>query len=203
MHDQLNLAEMVAGFTPDVKNWLCHYRLYHQLDSTNQYLLDHPETDLVISEQQHSGRGQHGRSWYSPAGKNIYLSVRWHTKAQQNTAQTTLIVAQAVQQLCQKLDLQHARIKPPNDLMLGGRKAAGILIEATTQGMEVDLVIGIGINVWMQASTDQPPIDQPWTSLAEAAGITLASAPAYPNFNRNHMISQLLNILYNKLRQHA
>ena len=201
MYDELNLAAIVAGFTPDVKNWLRHCRLYHQLDSTNQYLLDYPQTHLVISEQQRSGRGQHGRSWYSPAGKNIYLSVRWHTKVQQNTAQTTLIVAQAVQQLCRKLGLQHAWIKPPNDVMLNGRKAAGILIEAITEGTEVDLVIGIGINVWMQASTDQSPIDQPWTSLAEAAGIT--SASAYPNFNRNHMISQLLNILHNKLRQHA
>lgn len=212
VQDTLDLTAILAQLTPAAKKWLQQVRAFTQIDSTNQYLLDHPQTDMVISDQQYAGRGQKDRSWYSPAGENIYLSVRWQTKVHPDIDRTMIIVAKAIQQLCFALSIKNCTIKRPNDVMIDGKKAAGILIEAVTQGSNIDLVIGIGVNVWMQhpaadASPDYSdplPIHQPWTSLAEAARNAHASLAEHPGFNRtgfnrNSLTSKLLNILHVQL----
>ena len=127
--------------------WLGSPCILPTVDSTNQFLINNPGIRLVIANQQTAGRGQRNHSWFSPEGKNIYLSVRWRTRTKPDITETSVLVAQAVQQLFTESGIRQTTIKPPNDVMINGGKAAGILIEAFTQGTWVDLVTGIGINV--------------------------------------------------------
>ena len=106
------------------------------------------EGALVISEQQHSGRGRLGRRWVSPAG-GVWLSLILRPKILVQQAQRiTLVVSVAAARAFNKLYDINARIKWPNDILVKGKKICGILIE--TEG-ELDklnfMVIGMGANI--------------------------------------------------------
>lgn len=109
-----------------------------------------PHGTLVCSDQQTKGRGRRGRAWDSPPGEAIYMSLLLRPNIRpEHASMLTLVmgmaVAEAVNQL---LGEERAGIKWPNDLVIEGRKAAGILTEMSA---EMDcihyVVIGIGINV--------------------------------------------------------
>lgn len=109
-----------------------------------------PDGALWIADQQSAGRGSHERGWLSPAAQNIYMSVvvRPHVQVQTLPAMTLcvgLAVAEAVQPF---ISPARACIKWPNDVLICGRKAAGILLEGgICEGVCAYVVIGIGINV--------------------------------------------------------
>lgn len=186
----------MQGLDQATQLWLGSPCILPTVDSTNQFLINNPGIRLVIANQQTAGRGQRNHSWFSPEGKNIYLSVRWRTRIKPDITETSVLVAQAVQQLFTESGIRQTTIKPPNDVMINGGKAAGILIEAFTQGTWVDLVTGIGINVWM-TSDPEHNINQPWTSMVQE----LDQADKHL-LNRNRLISRLLNILYRQVHQH-
>ena len=193
--DKLNPDLIFNQLDPQVQQWIKRVVVLPEVSSTNQYLIENPRLYLAIAEKQHAGRGQKGRVWYSPQEQNIYLSVRWLNQVRQDITPINLLVAEAIKKLCIELSIQDLVIKPPNDLMIAGKKAAGILIEATTQADQVNLIIGVGINVWMHSVPDQA-IDQPWTSLSHEVPKGLLNSP---KFNRNWLISRFLNILYYEL----
>jgi BirA family biotin operon repressor/biotin-[acetyl-CoA-carboxylase] ligase len=116
-----------------------------------------------VAEEQTAGRGRRGHSWYSPAGENIYLSVVLRPSplpaavVPAITLAVGVAVAQVVDgQLCRAATGQAAQIKWPNDVLIGGRKVAGVLMESfalsspavvgSTAYAPV-LVAGIGLNV--------------------------------------------------------
>lgn len=128
-----------------------------------------PHGQAVVTDCQSAGRGRRGRDWISPPGVNIYLSVVFKLPLPpQRAPLITLLMAEAVCQVL--LDMGYdAGIKWPNDVVVGGRKVAGILTE-----MSADLdqlhwaVAGVGINAnWRDLPED---IAQRATSLAEAGG---------------------------------
>ena len=191
--DKLSAALIFNQLDPQVQQWIKRVAVLPEVSSTNQYLIENPRLYLATAEKQNAGRGQKGRVWHSPQEQNIYLSVRWLNQVKQDITPINLLVAEAIKKLCIALGIQDLVIKPPNDLMIAGKKAAGILIEATTQADQVNLIIGVGINVWMRSAPDQA-IDQPWTSLSQAVPKGLSE-----ELNRNQLISRFLNILYCEL----
>jgi BirA family transcriptional regulator, biotin operon repressor / biotin---[acetyl-CoA-carboxylase] ligase len=104
--------------------------------------------DLVIAEAQTGGRGRRGRSWSSPPGRNAYFSVILRPDLPPARAPELTLLASVA--LCDALRLAGvpALIKWPNDLLVGGRKIAGILTElGMERGVVQWVVVGIGVNV--------------------------------------------------------
>ena len=136
------------------------------------------DLSVVIADEQTAGRGRSSRKWHTPAGSALAVSIVLRPSAVERTlpARITGLAALATIQCCQQLGL-HAQIKWPNDILLGGRKTAGILVESAWIGNTLDAaVVGIGINV---ASSALPPADQlsfPATSLEGELGRSLDRA---------------------------
>ncbi|HYU19032.1 MAG TPA: biotin--[acetyl-CoA-carboxylase] ligase [Chloroflexota bacterium] len=111
-----------------------------------------PDRSAFVADYQTAGRGRHGRSWTAPPGSGLLVSVllrRSGVAPHAYTMLASLAVCEAVERL---LALEPA-IKWPNDMMLAGKKAAGILAEATDDGAERTVVVGIGINVNVDQAT--------------------------------------------------
>ncbi len=113
-----------------------------------------PDGHVVVADTQQTGRGSHGRTWSSPQGTDLYFSIVDRpsvafAELPPLTLAVGLGVAEAVETLLATATSNPVcRVKWPNDVWLGGKKCAGILIEANAAGTELDsLVIGIGLNV--------------------------------------------------------
>lgn len=104
--------------------------------------------EVVIAESQTGGRGRRGRPWVSPPGLNVYLSVVLRPELPPSRAtELTLLTSVAVCDALRQADVP-AEIKWPNDLLIGGRKVAGILTELASEPERVHwVVVGIGVNV--------------------------------------------------------
>lgn len=101
---------------------------------------------MIVAGEQFAGRGRNERSWSSPAGKGIYAT----TLISRPLSELPLIpleMANIVASYLRETFSIDARIKWPNDILVDGRKIAGILIEARVQEDRVLLLIGTGINV--------------------------------------------------------
>ncbi|MGE0708326.1 MAG: biotin--[acetyl-CoA-carboxylase] ligase [Planctomycetota bacterium] len=126
-----------------------------------------PEGALVVAARQEQGRGRLGRTWASPEG-GLYLSlVLRPDESMLRRLPATLLGGLAVAQALEDHGAK-PELKWPNDVLLGGRKVAGILGELGRDEQGQRLVLGVGINV----STPQSglPAEVPATSLALATG---------------------------------
>ncbi|MCR5083417.1 MAG: biotin--[acetyl-CoA-carboxylase] ligase [Parasporobacterium sp.] len=105
---------------------------------------------VVIADSQSGGKGQKGRSFYSPAGKGLYLSLLVRpNKPLAEMLKITTIAAFATAKSVEKVSGQPTEIKWVNDILLRGKKIAGILTEAKAKddGIADYVIIGIGLNV--------------------------------------------------------
>ncbi len=101
---------------------------------------------MIIAGEQFAGRGRNDRSWSSPAGKGIYATTLL-TRPTRVLPLVPLAMANIVASYLRETFAIDARIKWPNDILVGGRKIAGILIEARVQDERAYLLIGTGVNV--------------------------------------------------------
>ncbi len=101
---------------------------------------------MIIAREQFAGRGRNERPWSSPPGKGIYATTLL-TRSTEQMAMLPLRVATIVARFLRDEFGVDARIKWPNDVMAGGKKIAGILIEARVQDDRSYVVIGVGVNV--------------------------------------------------------
>lgn len=129
-----------------------HY--YDVTDSTNtraKQLAEEgsPHGTLVVADRQESGKGRRGRSWTSPGGLNIYMSILLKPEiTPQSASMLTLIAALSVARALNASAGLSPRIKWPNDIILNGKKVCGILTEMSTEIEHINyIVVGIGINV--------------------------------------------------------
>ncbi|MED4599536.1 biotin--[acetyl-CoA-carboxylase] ligase, partial [Paenibacillus validus] len=132
-----------------------------------------PEGAVVLAELQTAGRGRMGRRWHSPKGKGLWFSLilrpDWLPLSQ--TPQLTLLTAVSLCRAVRQVTGLDAGIKWPNDLLIDGRKVAGILLEANVEnGTLQHVVAGIGISVNLTEDDYPPDIRAIATSLAIAAG---------------------------------
>jgi BirA family biotin operon repressor/biotin-[acetyl-CoA-carboxylase] ligase len=127
---------------------------------------------VALAESQTAGRGQYGRQWQSTPFKGLYLSILLRPKMTlAESPRLTFVLAKAVAATIEEQTGQNAQIKPPNDIYLGGRKTAGVLVEGrtTTEGTYV-AVAGIGINVNQTIDDFPEEIRSTAGSLASAIG---------------------------------
>lgn len=152
-------------------------RYFDSIGSTNNEALawstsGAKDLSLVIADEQTAGRGRLDRRWFTPKGAALAVSLILRPTAAEKPHLTRIVglAALAVADSLRTRGLV-SQIKWPNDILLNGRKVAGILVEAVWSGEDVDgLVIGIGLNLLKDAvpSTDQ--LFFPATSLEESLG---------------------------------
>jgi len=108
---------------------------------------DSPEGTAVLAEEQTGGRGRLGRLWVSPAGKNLYLTLIMRPLATHLRA-LSIVAPLAVAEALEAATGLTCRVKWPNDVLVGGRKIAGMLIETDLVGEGVKYaLVGMGVNV--------------------------------------------------------
>lgn len=149
------------------------YRLLGEVDSTNSLAEAELSTGreapfFVLADTQTAGRGRRGRVWHSPSQRNLYLSVALRPQLPPARLQTiTLWLGLRMGQFLRERFGLPVTVKWPNDLMLHGRKLAGMLTEARVDAeFTRDLVFGMGLNVNAQASDFPPELASVATSLA-------------------------------------
>jgi len=141
-----------------------HVYRYEQLCSSTQRLLqpDDPEGAVAVAEEQSEGRGRLGRSWQAPARTSVLLSILLRPEVEPpRLPELTLVAGGAVAQAIAEATGLEPAIKFPNDVLLGGRKVAGILAESS--GGRV--VLGVGVNANQTAEQLPPDVQTEPTSL--------------------------------------
>jgi BirA family biotin operon repressor/biotin-[acetyl-CoA-carboxylase] ligase len=171
--------------------------VFDSIDSTNAEALRAIERNqiapfLVLAERQTAGRGRRGRKWASPFAENVYFSLVLRIEGGMRQLEgLSLVVGLAVMQTLRELGISGAGLKWPNDVLVGQKKIAGILLELVGDPADVcHVVLGVGINVNMQI-TDE--VDQQWTSMRLESGKA---------FDRNHLVATLGIMLQKYLARH-
>jgi len=144
-------SRLVEAARPIVENVVVHERL----DSTHASalrLIEQAETEefvlpttLIVAGEQERGQGRAGRTWVSPPG-GLYLSWLAAGLDSETLAQLPMIAAAATYEAVSRLGIEDAAIKWPNDLLVAGRKIAGLLFHAR-HGAPSWAVVSIGINL--------------------------------------------------------
>jgi BirA family biotin operon repressor/biotin-[acetyl-CoA-carboxylase] ligase len=169
--EHLDEKRMLAGLPADARSRLRSLTVLDEVDSTNRFLLEGEGfaagVHACVAESQSAGRGRRGREWVSPTGANLYLSVLRVLDATPRSVQgMSLAIGVAVAKALESLGVAGVALKWPNDVLLGGEKLGGILVEIAAGGAGPwRAVAGIGINVDMPRDAGAR-IDQPWTDLA-------------------------------------
>ena len=157
--DRLYPEELLAGLET---RWLARdIRYFDSIDSTNRVALElarsgAPHGTTVVAEGQTAGRGRLGRSFFSPPYRNLYTSIVLRPRLATAQAPTWILaaavaVADAIDQGVD--DPGAVEIKWPNDVLLGGLKTSGILMELGAEASRVAfLVLGIGVNLNVERS---------------------------------------------------
>jgi BirA family transcriptional regulator, biotin operon repressor / biotin---[acetyl-CoA-carboxylase] ligase len=153
------------------------FRYYDEIESTNAEAKSlansgAPAGTVVIAECQTAGRGRLGRRWTSPAGKGLLFSVLLRPSLPMNEVHLLTLVAAAAtaEGIESQVDAQ-VGIKWPNDLLIGGKKVGGILMEVAGEQDEVEwVVVGIGVNVNTEYSELPVSLRRTATSLKMVSG---------------------------------
>ncbi|NLY59387.1 MAG: biotin--[acetyl-CoA-carboxylase] ligase [Gammaproteobacteria bacterium] len=169
------------------------WQLLDSVDSTNAQLMRQlsnvgdGRVRVCLAEQQTSGKGRRGRNWVSPYGQNVYLSVAVpFSDGAQRLEGLSLLVGLVLVETLENCGFRGCGVKWPNDILLNGRKLAGILVEiAGDLTSDCVAVIGVGINVLMKQP--ESAIEQAWTSLL----LSRQDAP----LDRNRLVGEFLRRL--------
>jgi len=155
----------------------CRLHYEETVDSTNRVAMElaqggAPEGTVVLADRQTAGRGRLQRSWQSPPGCNLYLSVILRPAIPpHDAAQITLLAGVAVAEAISAVCPERVGIKWPNDLLIGGRKVCGILTEAKMAMGRIDsVIVGVGLNVNIDSADFDPAHRETATSLREETG---------------------------------
>ena len=149
----LRHAAIRGELTADAASWLRELDLRPSIDSTNAALLARGAKEsidgcVLAAEVQLAGRGRRGRRWLSPFGRNIAVSLGIASRRPAaEIGALSLVVGLAVRAALADCGVRGAELKWPNDVLLEGRKLAGILIELVRAAAPVEVVVGIGVNV--------------------------------------------------------
>ncbi len=152
-------------------------RYFDSIGSTNDEALawaagGAKDLSIVIADEQTQGRGRLNRKWFTPKGSALAFSIilRPSASLRPHLSRTVGLAALSIAGAC----LTHGlapRIKWPNDILLNGKKTAGILIETVWSGADVDsLVIGVGVNVYKPSVPPPDLLHFPATSLEDELG---------------------------------
>jgi BirA family biotin operon repressor/biotin-[acetyl-CoA-carboxylase] ligase len=134
-----------------------------------------PEGTIVLAESQTAGRGRLGRRWHSPAGVNLYCTVVLRpSRSPAVVPQIGLVAGVAVADAIRDTIGRPAGVKWPNDVLIAGRKVAGILTEMEGEAERVAFVlVGIGVNVNLDPAALPPDLAGQATSLRAVTGAAI------------------------------
>jgi BirA family biotin operon repressor/biotin-[acetyl-CoA-carboxylase] ligase len=184
--DQLDVDVIEGSLSPAIVGR--RVLVYKSTSSTNDVAWEYARNAgndglAVFAERQSSGRGRRGNKWLSTGGESILCSIvllGFPCQGELMATVSAVAVAEAITKSC-KVD---ARIKWPNDVMIDGKKVAGVLLESRPGKNGSDYVIGIGINVHQPKEFfDNTELLMPATSLDIETGSFI---------NRNQIASELL-----------
>jgi len=175
--------------------------VHWQIDSTNSELLRRladggPPFEACLAERQTRGRGRHGRAWQMPLAGGLALSLRWRFETGMAAlGGLSLAVGVALVEALSAAGVRGAALKWPNDVVVDGRKLAGVLIELAGDALgPCHAVVGVGINLRLGAGA-AAAIDQPCTDMATLVG------PGMPG--RNAFAADVLGRLADALARFA
>jgi len=188
--ENLDLYGIKEGLKTKVLGKRLH--LLQEVDSTNTWAIKEAlkgaeEGEVFLAEAQTQGKGRMGRKWFSPKGKNIYLSLILKPEMPpQRVPLLNLGASLALAYVLEKLGLE-PELKWPNDVLLRGKKVCGILSEAYAEADKVNFVVlGIGLNVNTKKEDFPEELRDSATSLLIETG---------KEFSRNHLVKEILQEL--------
>jgi BirA family biotin operon repressor/biotin-[acetyl-CoA-carboxylase] ligase len=149
---------------PRLRGRLGHpYRFVERGPSTQRRLAeDDPEGTVVVADEQTEGRGRLGRRWLAPAGTSLLCSILLRPDVHPaRLPELSVVAGRACAEAIGDLTGLEPEVKFPNDVLLRGRKVAGILAEAS----EGRVVLGVGVNVAQEPGQLPPDARTPATSL--------------------------------------
>ena len=193
----LEASRIRAGLSPDALAEVGMIEVHWEIDSTSSELARRiPVLDdlaFVMAETQSAGRGRRGRTWLSPPGMNLYLSVLKRFDAGfASLSGLSLAVGVMLIRALDNLGIRTAGLKWPNDVMAGNAKLAGILVELSGEySGPCAAIIGVGLNIRLPDSLHERA-GQPITDLASLAG---GQPPG-----RNHVAAAVVASLSEGLR---
>ncbi len=151
---------------------------FPELGSTNDHALawakaGAPDWSLVVADSQTKGRGRNERRWVTQPGTGLAISLVLRLTEIERGAITrfTALAALGLISVLERMGL-HAEVKWPNDILIDGKKTAGILVEGDWSGQHLDaLVVGMGVNVTSGAVPEATTLRYPATSIENALGV--------------------------------
>lgn len=172
----LDGSAISAAISPSVADHMGSVHVFHELDSTNNWLREQslagaPSGTVCLAEMQQAGRGRRGRHWVSPFAANLYLSLLWRSAAGAAAlGGLSLVTGIAVLRCLRAQGVETAGLKWPNDILAGDSKLAGILIDVVGESSgPCAVILGVGVNVCMPPTAGED-IDQRWTDLQRLSG---------------------------------
>ena len=172
----LNPYHLIEHGEPGTIGWRIHY--FDEVGSTQRVAAEMADDGaaqgtVVIAERQSAGRGRMGRSWHSPAGVNLYLTIILRPSMPlAEVPRLSLVAGVAAAEALETVAPGIVALKWPNDVWLSGRKAGGIIAEAVTdaaQGLKC-VLLGIGLNVNLAPEDVPPDLRDKATSVRIATG---------------------------------
>jgi BirA family biotin operon repressor/biotin-[acetyl-CoA-carboxylase] ligase len=158
--DLLDKQEILRNLPAGVSEILGDLDLLWETESTSDFLLGQDRFQPVgwracIAEYQSGGRGRRGRQWFAPAGQGLCLSVaRCFPNSPASLSCLGLAVGVGVLRAVRACGAANAQLKWPNDVVVAGRKLAGILIDVHGEaGGPLQVVAGIGVNFALDDTT--------------------------------------------------
>ena len=145
----LDLFVIQEKFTEEALRHVNRIKLFNKISSTSEYLKKiNNDVQLVIAEEQTAGQGRLGRTWISPFGCNIYLSLLWELDSTlAGIDGLSVVVGCSLLETLKRFSSQNLQLKWPNDLVWNNKKIAGILVDLVPKNTNLYAVIGVGINV--------------------------------------------------------
>ena len=174
----LDAGAIRRAVSGDVAARLFSFEVFPEIESTNSYLMQQEapppgQVSVALTDNQTRGRGRHGRTWQSPPGAGVCVSVGFTFAAQPaNLPALTLAIGLGAIAALEGVGVPGVQLKWPNDLVAGDGKLGGILTETRshTSGA-ISVVSGLGINVDL-GSKPAPDIETDWAyGVADLAGI--------------------------------
>lgn len=171
--------------TREARDRLDQLEVFADIDSTNSYLMQLPGPNpgrlcVAATTNQTAGRGQRGRTWVSPPGSGVCLSLAYtYDNQPDNLPALTLAMGVSAINALEAFDIRGVQLKWPNDLVVNNGKLGGILTEAQQQSTgSVTVVTGIGVNINL-ADTIRTDEGSGWaTHIGDLASIC-NSLPSY------------------------
>lgn len=151
--EPLVAESILAPLSSETRTWLRELKIHDEIDSTNTHLMRRSSSETIdglvcFAESQTRGRGRRGRTWLTPRGQSIAVSIGKSLAIPvSEIGPLSLVVGVGVARALDSLRVDGVGLKWPNDILLEGAKAGGILIELAGISQPLVVVIGIGLNV--------------------------------------------------------